>query len=104
MAKTIGKNMNVTDSATMSNSIALNTSTDVKIADVNADRIFFCVNNNGNNNGCWIKLQAQGVDSDHKGIYIGPKGNFIMPADNIYTGEICAIADVGSPDVYVTEY
>ena len=95
---------NLNDTATLSNAIELNSSTSVKIADASSDRVFFCVNNDNAVNGVWIKLQAASVDDDKKGIFVGGRASWLMPTDNIYTGEICAIAAVDSPDVFVTEY
>lgn len=106
--KTIGGNINVTDTAFIASSVTLNTSTSVKIADIKKDRIFFNVNNNNNTSGFWLKLQAASVDNLKKGIYItgksGSTPTWEMPTTNIYTGEICAIADVDGPTAYVTEF
>ena len=58
----------------------------------------------------WIKLQPTGTDNDKKGIILSKRTDGIgdnsweSGDDNIYTGEICAIADSDSPKVYVTEY
>lgn len=104
----IEKTRNTNDTAVIGDAIALNINTSVKIADANPDRIFFYASNDGATEAVWIKLQATGVDNDMKGIYLNKKGTspnvWEMPPDNIYTGEICAIADANTPDVYVTEY
>ena len=108
MPKIIGANINVTDSATVKNIITLNATTSVIISSADKARIFFNVNNNDGTKGFWIKLQAASVDNIKKGIFIasktGSKSYWEMPSNNIYTGEICAIADIDSPDAYVTEY
>jgi len=102
MAKTIGRNLNVTDTATLSNAIGLNSTTSTKIADALSNRIVFILSNPSTKN-IWVKLQAASVDNDKKGIFIPRNGYWEMPTDNIYTGEISAIADNGAPNVYVTE-
>lgn len=108
MVKTIGRNTNVNDTAIISDAIALNETTSVKIADVNPNRIFFYVTNNGSSDAVWVKLQAAAVDNDKKGIWVEKKevaeSFWQMPVDNIYTGEISAISNSSDPDVYVTEY
>lgn len=108
VSKTIGANTNVTDTATIKNPISLNASTSTTISSADSARIFFNVNNNDSTKGFWVKLQAASVDNVKKGIYItskiGSNPAWEMPSLNIYTGEICAIAEVDSPDAYVTEY
>ena len=104
----LGKNRNVHDEAVISDGVELNNSTIVTIAAANDQRIFFHVNNNSSLQAAWIKLQAASVDDDKKGIILlkrlEPNGRWEMPSENIYTGEISAIADNGTPTVYVTEY
>lgn len=93
----------------ISDAITLNDSTSTKIADVRIkstgrpDRIFFAVSNPSNKE-VWLKLQPTATDDDKKGIHMPPQSYWEMPTDNIYKGEISAIAKSGSPDVYVTEY
>ena len=105
---TIGRNININDTATVADGITLNATTSTVIAVANADRIFFHVDNNFSDKAVWIKLQAAGVDNDDKGIFLNEKEKgatkWEMPPDNIYTGEISAIADDGNPTIYVTEY
>lgn len=97
------------DTATVSSAISAG-STSIVLAIANEDRLFFRVNiKNGNGNGVWIKLQAASVDDDKKGIFLlasedGGELSWTMPPDNIYTGEICAIRQSNTTDVYVTEY
>ena len=109
MTFVIGGNRNVNDTASIPAGITLNATTSVKIADANEDRMFFRVDNDSNMNDVWVKLQAASVDDDQKGIFLQdfPTGTVTaweMPPDNIYTGEISAIADSGNPEVFVTEY
>lgn len=107
MVKSIGRNININDEAVLSDAIVLGVTSE-KIADADPERIFFHVTNNASNQAVWIKLQPTADDDDMKGIFLGSKnsGNnsWEMPMDNIYTGEICAVADSGTPSVYVTEY
>lgn len=89
--------------ATIPAAISLNASTSTVIAVANTKRIFFAVSNDSNQK-IWLKLQAAGIDNLKKGIPLGKGGHWEMPIQNIYTGEISAIADVGIPNVSVTEY
>jgi len=105
----IGRNINRNDTADVKAGVALNSSTSVKIADANPDRIFFHVNNGVEpDKACWIKLHAEDEDDDKHGILVHEIGKGIghweMPPDNIYTGEISAIAEDTPCTVYVTEY
>ncbi len=106
----IGRNRNSNDSADVNSGVTLNSSTSVVIAAANPDRISFIVDNNSAQKESWIKLQPAATDDDKKGIFLARRSNasgntsWSMDTDNIYTGEISAIADSGSPIVYVTEY
>jgi len=108
MSQTIGRNRNVNDTATISDAITLNNTTSTVIAVANPNRTFFYVTNNGAADAIWIKLQAASVDNDAKGIWIQKKevseSFWQMPDDNIYTGEISAIAESNNPEIFVTEY
>jgi hypothetical protein len=103
MPKFIQRTTNTNDSTTASVAIALNATTTVKIQDSNLNRIFFALSNNSSQD-VWLKLQAASVDNDKVGIFLPKKSYWEMPTDNIYTGEISAIADIGTPNVYVLEY
>ena len=108
MAKKIGRNFNRNDLATVSAGITLNSTTSTVIAAADLNRIFFYVDSNFPEKACRIKLQAAIADNDQKGIFLNEKEkgktHWEMPSDNIYTGEISAIAVDGAPLVYVTEY
>lgn len=108
MALKTERTINSNDTATVGSGVALNASTSVKIADANPNRIYLYITNDGATDAVWIKLQATGDDNDKKGIFLNKKGTspnvWEMPTDNIYTGEICAIADANTPSAYVTEY
>lgn len=106
-----GRNVNINDTASIT-SVVLNATTATKIADANGDRLTFHVNNNDENSAVWIKLQITSLDNDKKGIFLsrniaaaGPgRSLYDMLPDNIYIGEISAIAETGTPTVYITEY
>lgn len=103
MTKSIGRNRNTNDESTLSDAIALNDTTSVKIADANPDRTFFNISNTTGKQ-VWLKYQAASVDNDKKGIAVWARTGRDMTPDNWYTGEISAIADSGTPDVNVTEH
>lgn len=102
MAKTIGRNQNFTDTATLSAAIALNASTSTTVQAANVDRIDFTFSNPSNKD-VWLKRQAASVDNDKKGIFVPRNGFYEIPTDNVYTGEYSAIAVSGSPEVYTDE-
>ncbi len=95
------RNTNAT--AIVSNAVSLNSSTSTKVADANSERIYFCFTNSSNKD-VWLKLQPAATDDDKKGIFVPAEEKWLMPEDNDYTGEISAIAESGTPDVYYTEY
>jgi len=103
MPKIIGRNTNQNDTAVLSNAIVLNNTTSIKVADALNTRINFSFSNNSNKD-VWLKLQAASIDNDKKGIFVPRNGYWEMTPDNIYTGEISAIANSGNPSVYITEY
>ena len=111
----IGRTSNKNDTATLSDAININATTSTKIADANDKRtcITICLEC-GTGDACiYIKLQAASIDNDKKGIILfrvlsedGSTATLTweMKADNIYTGEISAIAEAGTHNLYVTEY
>ena len=109
MTRRTERTRNTNDEATINDGVGLNATTSTTILAANADRVAVTINNNSSTKELWIKLQAASVDNDKKGIFLHPRvlgepTSWTMPADNIYTGEISAIADSGTPNVYVTEY
>ena len=101
--KTIGANLNRTDTAT-SDAITLNTSTSTIIQVANRDRIYFYVRNHGNQ-PVVIKLQRAAIDDlDTDWIVLEKDEVYEMPGGQMYFGEICAIATVDAPVVRVVEY
>jgi len=106
MARTIGRNINFNDEAVLSDGITLNATTSTTVAaSVTSSnlRINFTFTNNSTKD-VWLKLQAASKDNDQKGIFLAKGAIYEMPTDNIYHGEISAIAASGSPVIYVTEF
>lgn len=93
--------------AILSDTIVLNDAASSVISVSNSSRKYFHVCNNDSQKGAWVKLQAASVDNDMKGIFLEAKGNknshFFLDA-SIYTGEISAIADTGTPQLTVTTF
>lgn len=103
MTKTVGRNTNRNDTATLSSAIALNASTSTTVSVADDTRINFTISNNSSQD-VWLKFQAASVDNDKKGIFLFKRTIYEMPTDNIYTGEISAIAENGTPNVFVTDF
>lgn len=103
MSKTIGRNTNVNNEATISDAITLNSTTSTVISVANSTRINFTVSNNSSQD-VWLKFQPASGDDVKKGIFLFKRTIYEMPTDNIYTGEISAIAESGTPDVFVSEF
>ncbi len=106
MSKVIGRTQNMTSTATIT-SVVLNATTSTVVAAANPSRIYFYVTNDSAEE-MWLKLQPAATDNDKKGIFIGKKAeppkHWEMHPDNVYTGEISAIAGAGTPTIYITEY
>lgn len=103
-----GRNVNENDTAAVT-TIVLNATTSTVIAAANPDRIFFHVNSGIEpDKACWVKLHAASVNDDKDGIILHEAGKgdnaWEMPPDNVYPGEISAIAEAIPCTVYVTEY
>lgn len=96
-------NITVTDTAIVSSGITLNTATSTTVAADNKFRLEFYLSND-NNQEIWLKLQPASVDNDEKGILLPRNSTYEMPTENVYTGEISAIAKTGNPIVFITEY
>ena len=106
MGLTRGRNSNTNDVATIT-TIVLNDSTSTTVAPPNVNRTFIHITNADAVKAAWVKLQPASVDNDKKGVFLAARGSgpgLTMTPDNIYTGEISAIADQGSDTVYITEY
>jgi len=106
MTRKIGQPTNVNDESTQPAGIVLNATTATKIADATPDpdhRIYFAVSN-PSNKAVWIKFQAASVDNNKQGVLLFGRSNYEMPTNDKYIGEVSAIADSGTPTVYITEY
>lgn len=102
MVNKIGRTRNYNDTATTS-VVSLNASTATTIANANDVRLYLKISNRSFEM-IWIKLQAASVDNDTEGIPLPAKSTEEIPMDNVYTGEVSAIAESGTPDVQVVEY
>jgi len=89
------------DTATLFDPVAVGSATSVKILDENQDRLYITVA--PKTRDIWLKFQAASVDNDKKGIPILRDEIYEFPADFKYTGEISAITDTDTANVYVTE-
>lgn len=114
MTERIDRNRNTNTEATISDLIVVN-GTSVTAAAANPRRQFLHISlaPANTNEEVFVKLQAASVDNDFKGILLQRNltGNsnahtleWTMPTDNIYTGEVSVISDIGPAGIYVTEY
>jgi hypothetical protein len=103
MTHKIGRTRNFNSEATNSEAIILNTSTRTTVAPANSNRIALEISNNSNNKSIFLFKQASSITTG-RGIKIAPNGIWWMDADNIYLGEVSAIADSGTPEVSYIEY
>ena len=107
MVRSVGRNANKNDTAEVV-TVALNSTTATVVSAANTDRLFFHVNNNSANFGFWVRLYPAATDNIKQGVYLSAKTgtpvSWEMALDNVYTGEISAIAATDSPVAYVTEY
>jgi hypothetical protein len=119
--RTIGRNRNTTDTASIVSKITINSSTATTIAAANPNRIFFevfapPVGVSNNHDYCaFLRPYPAAQDNVAHGAWIGSyqvgndslfKGEWRMPSDNIYTGEFSAILCTGQSDIniYIVEY
>lgn len=85
------------------NEYSLNDSTSTAIKTAGENFIFFQVTNETNRD-VYIKLQAASADNLKEGIIL-PRGSiWEMSKDNLYTGEISAIAVAGSPAIQTNQF
>ncbi len=114
MVADVGNNRNFNDVAVTSE-LVLNDVNATVIAPANDDRIFFEVwlVSGATNVIAHVRLYPAAIDNIKKGVTLirntmGNINQFIplwrMPIDNIYTGEISAIAELGNIDIIVIEY
>lgn len=103
MTKKIGQNINTNDTAELSGYIALNNSSSVTIQLAKPDRTFWCISN-PENFAIFVKFQGASIDNIKNGIKIEGNGYWEMPSGDKYTGEISAIAESDTPEVFTTQY
>ena len=108
MAVLIGKNTDSSDSATLSNGIAINSSTSTLILAAlatDAQPHIKIIITNDSNKDVWIKFQPASTDNDKKGFLLYSNTTTVLLEDSgIYRGEISAIADSGSATIFMTSF
>ena len=83
--------------------IALTTTSSTTVLEQSDSRIYLCVSNASSTDAVFIKLQPASTDNDAKGIRLAPGEYWTMDGMAIYTGEVSAIAESGTPTVYAVE-
>ena len=114
MTLSVGRNQNTNDEAVTLTAEANNlTSTTLITANPNRIVLDISMDAGVSDINVYIKLQAASVDNVKAGIILSRRtiGNdkfdifrWAMQPDNIYTGEISIISDIGTVDIHVTEY
>jgi hypothetical protein len=102
MTKNIGRNRNINTDPELSDGITLNSTTSTKILDANPKRTEYIVSNPSAHD-VWIKEQPAAEDNDKKGIMLYKRSVASINSDDVYPGEISAIAVSGTPTIYITE-
>jgi len=103
MTKTVGQNVNTNNIAELSGSIALNSSTSITIQEASEERVFWCITNQ-ENFAIYVKFQPASIDDIKNGFKLEGKGYWEMPPGDKYTGEISAISESGTPEIFTTQY
>ena len=96
-----GANRNTTDKATFIGDVVLNTITAVTIIAVNEDRTALVVSN-PTNRDIWLQFEDDLLVFSNTILLL--RGETYTMPDNIYNGEIKAIALLGTPTVTIVEY
>lgn len=108
MTALIGSNRSTNNEAVQVESYLLNSATATVIATANEERLFFHVDNNFSDKAAWVRLYPAAQDDIKQGIFVNGKEqgrtHWETPSSVMYTGEISAIAEEGTPTIYVTEY
>ena len=113
MAKKIGSNRNVTDETTTA-TVTINSVTATTILAANADRMYarISLDSGSTNTECFVREYAAATDNNKAGEILvritSGNDNLYKPmystmADNVYTGEISAIAVAGTFDLHIIE-
>jgi len=82
--------------------VTLNASTSTTVFADNEARTIVIFTSDGNQD-IWIKEQAASVDNLKEGILISAGERWTTPVDNVYVGEISAIAAADGPDIVAVE-
>ena len=112
--KIIGRNINSNDAASVT-SVQINSVTATTISLPNSERVSFSVSLDENSVDVDVAIRYYPAAQDNdfvgdvlKRFTLGNnnlyKSNHKMCTDNIYTGEISAISDNGTHNIYITEY
>ena len=102
MGRTIGRNINRYDDPNITSGITLNSTTSTKILDANITRVGYRVSNTSSQD-VWVKEQSASIDNDKKGDIVWKRSKSSSDPDNVYFGEVSAIAVSGNPVIYVVE-
>lgn len=90
MAKTIGRNANKTDTATVSDFVKITVNTAVTASSADETRVYWAITLTDKDG--FIRFIPAATDpSERKGIFLKKDQTYEMPVDNIYTGEISVI-------------
>ena len=101
MVKRIGRNANTTDESFISAPISVGSSVSTTLIAANEQRMYLAIS--VLDKDIWLKFQAASVDNNKRGIFVGRNQMYELLPDNMYTGEISAICDVGTATIYITE-
>lgn len=114
MTLSIGRNRNTNDTATVTE-VTVNSTDAVTLVPANPNRTALIVTLNSGlfDISVFVRLYAAATDNLKKGILLNrvtsgndtfDMGRWQMLPDNIYTGEISAIAESGTINLHITEY
>ena len=101
MTVRIERTTNTNDEALIKDAIAVTSTSSVTLLSANM-RCYIAITALKKN--IWLKLQSANIDDDMKGIFVARGLTYEFHPDIIYTGEISAIAETGTAQVYVTEF
>ena len=99
--KKIGRNSNKYDS-TVTGSVTLNATTSTTVLIANSDRMGYSISNTSSKD-VWIKEQAASVDNLKEGEIVWARSTASSEPDQMYHGEVSAIAVSGTPTIYIKE-
>lgn len=99
----MGKAFDKDVTAALNGSAVLNSTSFVKILDANPDRLYLNVSVAGKDD-IYINFRAVADALDDTGIWVSGFTGWETRTENIYTGEVCAIAVASTPSVAFLEY